>query len=419
MKKIVYIALNDLRVIFADPSNIFGLFGLPLILTFILGVAGGTGGEITTLRVDWIDHDNSPQSQALLQDLRANNPNLVFCPMDASESVSCGLSEGETLTLERAKERVQEADSNALVGVPKGFGASIDALQPVQITYASLADLTTGDPILTSLEAQVQRLNTATVSARVGVSVGQSFPSGSIFNDEADQTAFGQSVAEKAQAYQATPLVSVAYSTSQANPNGDPNQLGFGQSIPGMGSMFVMFAVFGCIPILIRERAQWTLQRLVVLPLRRSQILGGKVLAYFSMGIIQYTIVFAMAVFTGTRLGTDPLALALVMGSFTFCVTGLGLFLATILRTQQQADGVTLLLSMTLAPLGGAWWPLEIVPHWMQLVGRISPVSWAMEGYRSLIFFNGNVTTILPYVAVLLVMGAGLFALGVRGFSYE
>ena len=45
---------------------------------------------------------------------------------------------------------------------------------------------------------------------------------------------------------------------------------GFGQSIPGMGSMFVMFTVMAGMSILLRERNQWTLQRLVVMPLRRG-----------------------------------------------------------------------------------------------------------------------------------------------------
>jgi len=46
-----------------------------------------------------------------------------------------------------------------------------------------------------------------------------------------------------------------------------------------------------------------------------------------------------------------------------------------------------------LAALGGAWWSLEVVPEWMRTVGHISPVAWAMDGYTSLFFENGDIGT--------------------------
>ena len=54
------------------------------------------------------------------------------------------------------------------------------------------------------------------------------------------------------------------------------------------------------------------------------------------------------------------------------------------------ANALAVLLSLTLAPLGGAWWPLEIVPAWMQAIGHVSPVAWAMDAYRSLTFYGGS-----------------------------
>ena len=71
-----------------------------------------------------------------------------------------------------------------------------------------------------------------------------------------------------------------------------------------------------------------------------------------------------------------------------------------------QATGVTLFLTLTLAPLGGAWWSLEIVPAWMRTVGHISPVAWAMDGFRSLMFESGGVATVAVPILVLLGMTA-------------
>ena len=60
------------------------------------------------------------------------------------------------------------------------------------------------------------------------------------------------------------------------------------------------------------------------------------------------------------------------------------------------AAGLTNLLGIS---LGGAWWSLEVVPELMRTVGHISPVAWAMDGYTSLIFENGDLGTEDPDLA--------------------
>jgi ABC-2 type transport system permease protein len=62
---------------------------------------------------------------------------------------------------------------------------------------------------------------------------------------------------------------------------------------------------------------------------------------------------------------------------------------------------------------------VEIVPELMRTVGHISPVAWAMDGYTSLIFENGDLETVYPSILVLLAAAAVFFVLGVRRFRYE
>ncbi|MFN2273404.1 MAG: ABC transporter permease, partial [Anaerolineales bacterium] len=85
----------------------------------------------------------------------------------------------------------------------------------------------------------------------------------------------------------------------------------------------------------------------------------------------------------------------------------------------QQASGFALLLSLILAPLGGAWWPLHIVPRFMQVIGHISPIAWSMDAFTNLIFEGGGVGSILLPVGVLLAIAVVAFALAVRFFRYE
>ncbi|MBN8621321.1 MAG: ABC transporter permease, partial [Anaerolineae bacterium] len=92
---------------------------------------------------------------------------------------------------------------------------------------------------------------------------------------------------------------------------------------------------------------------------------------------------------------------------------------STLLKTEAQANSVSLLLALMLASLGGAWWPLDVVPGFMKVIGHLSPVAWAMDGFRNLIFENGTLLTVLPSLGVLGLLTAIFFGFAVWRFRYE
>ena len=135
--------------------------------------------------------------------------------------------------------------------------------------------------------------------------------------------------------------------------------------------MFVLFTILGGMAVLIRERQQWTLQRLVVMPVSRAEILGGKILAYFTLGLIQFAVVFLIGFGFGLDYGSNWIGIILIAISFSLAATALTFMLATLLRTEGQAGQLTTLLGLSLAALGGAWWPLDIVPDFMKTIGHL------------------------------------------------
>jgi ABC-2 type transport system permease protein len=198
----------------------------------------------------------------------------------------------------------------------------------------------------------------------------------------------------------------------------DTGMQGFRQSVPGLGSMYVMFTVLGGISSLQRERQRWTLPRLAAMPLRRWQILGGKILTYFVLGMLQYLIVFAAGWFVGLDFGPRPELLWLVMAAFVLCCTALALALAPMMSNPGQAGLIAQLLSLSFAALGGAWWPLEIVSPWMRMVGHLSPIAWAMDGFQDLLFYRGDLWAILPEVGILGAIALLCFGVGIWRFRY-
>ena len=416
MRNIFTIARLDVLIYLKDRGNILQLIGLPIILTLVLGSAfvGDSGPD--RVRIDLLDLDNSPRSRAFADDLRAVNPTLLLCPQDRDGENSCDLDDGATPDTEVSIERVRDGATNALLVLPQGYASALEALEPVRLPYYSATAITMGDPVLQSVEAVLQRVNGAVIAAQVGVVLGDTL---SLADDEAGRTRLADSVSVQAGESWANPPVTVTYATTKSDEQSGPSLTGFGQSVPGMATFFVVFSVMGGgMIMLINERQQGTLPRMATMPLRRSEILAGKILSRFLIGIIQFLVVFAVGIAVGVDFGNSPLALLLVMVVYVLAVTALGFALAPYMRNEGQASALTTMLGMTMAALGGAWWPLSIAPQIMQIIGHLTPVAWAMDAFQQIFFFGGGLREVLLPVGVLAAATVVLFAVGIRAFRY-
>lgn len=423
MRPLLTIIGNDLRIFFSHRGNLVGLLVIPVLLTLVIGWSLGSigGGGPSRLRVDLIDLDGTDMSVRLIDQVRAVNDGLSLCPVDNDADDFCGL-EGEPLRLDVAIERARAGRTEALIVVPAGYAAALENFQRASIDYYSTSNPLQPDPVLQSLEAALQRVNSASMTTGVAGAMLDNLAAA--FNLPAvDETARAEFLhtlyvgAEQKLSELPAPVRFQIANGAETGDSGSGN--GFNQSAPGMGSLYVMFTVLGGMAVLLRERRQWTLQRLLALPLSRGQILGSKIGVYFALGMIQYFIVFITGAAAGMDSGSNPLALLTVMAAFVLCITALTFALAPWIRSEDQARGVVLLLSLSLAPLGGAWWPLEIVPEFMRRLGHLSPVAWAMDGFQDLIWYNGGFSDIVPEVGVLLAAAAVLFVVGIRSFRYE
>ncbi len=424
MTKLWHIALHDLRVTFTEKGIWLNLVVIPIVLIFIIGVVnggfGGNGGTVW-VRVDVFDYDQSALSAQFLDELRAVNANLALCPMEDDEENVCRYEDEaamQTMSEEHAERRVANNVVNAVLVIPEGFGAAALNGQPVNLLYRSEEQPGLPGLALQAVQTAAQRMGAATVAARVGVDVYENSGLPVRFAEESEREAFQQAVYDRAGAIWNGLTETVRY--TQSIPQESSGNSGFSQSIPGMGSMYVMFTVLAGTFILLQERKQWTLQRLIMMPVARWQVTGGKMLARFIMGMVQYGVAFSFgALVLGVPFGNSPVALLLVMMSFVTCMTALAFLLATFVRNEMQASSVVTLLALTLAPLGGAWWPLEVVPEWMRTVGHLSPVAWAMDGFSTLIYRGGGIADVIVPVVVLFAAAAVIFFFALRRFRYD
>lgn len=74
---------------------------------------------------------------------------------------------------------------------------------------------------------------------------------------------------------------------------------------------------------------------------------------------------------------------------------------------------------MALAPLGGAWWPIEITPDWMQKLSLALPTGWAMRGFHDIITRGLDSSAILLEAGVLVGFGLLFLVVGIWRFRYD
>jgi len=421
MVKVLAIIWHDLRVFLAQRSNLPGLLLTPAVMTVIIAlVNGGAFGGTVVRRLDVIDQDGTQASAQFLESIRQANPGLTLCPMDNTQKDVCSLGKSNVLTESQALDRVANSDSLALLEIPSGFEVNLAAQQPMSLIFRSTSNIGTSQSALEAVQAALSQVNTAAVASQIGLSVIGQIQGQPLAGEQAQ--IMKSALYQQALKLENRKNVSIDFTlsgTTQGRSLGESLQQGLGQSVPGMGTMFVLMTIFGGMAALIVERQQWTLQRLAVMPVSRATLLAGKILARFCLGLLQFLVVFIVGAVLGMNFGKDPFALVLLVIVYTLSVTALSFAIGPGLKNPAQASGLGLLLTLTLAPLGGAWWPMDISPKFMQITGHISPIAWAMDGFTALTYNGAHLADILIPLAVLAGMTVLLFLIAIPRFRYQ
>ncbi len=121
----------------------------------------------------------------------------------------------------------------------------------------------------------------------------------------------------------------------------------------------------------------------------------------------------------GLRLGNAPLALAAVTLATAAAATALGLLLASVSTTVEQASGLATLLAIVLAALGGSMFPTTFMPPVMQALSRATPHAWALSGYQDVIVRGLGLQAVLPAAGMLLGFATLFFGFALWCFRFE
>ena len=109
--------------------------------------------------------------------------------------------------------------------------------------------------------------------------------------------------------------------------------------------------------------------------------------------------------------------LALAGLSAAICFVGFMMLVASLGKTEQTASGAAWAILMPLSMIGGAMVPTFVMPAWVQSVGFISPIRWAMLAIEGGVWRNFSLAEMAMPCAILITIGIACFAVGTRGLK--
>ena len=168
--------------------------------------------------------------------------------------------------------------------------------------------------------------------------------------------------------------------------------------------------------VMAREWEQGTLEALFVTPVRAGEILIGKTLPYFLLGMVGLLLTASAGRFLfNVPLKGSTLVLTAVSALYLLVALGFGLFISSTTRNQFVSGQITLIATFLPAVfLSGFIFDLTSVPKAVQFVSYLLPARYYVS-FLQTIFLAGNVwSVIIPNCAVMIVMFLILFALTLR-----
>lgn len=391
MQKIFDITAKDLRQILRNRMTFLFLLIMPAAFTILFGLAFGGSGKTTDTRlpVGILDIDGGSFS--------ANLKSLLATSSVIRLDETAGRSETDLVKL------VGSGKLAAAIVIPGGYSDSLRNGNPLKLGFH--AD--PAQPSTTTVEYEVlvasQRLGSAVRTANITATM------------TSDPAAFDPALTAALAAWQNPPIQVSVTSGVSATPQ-NQNIMSLAHSSPAMMLQFAIAGLLTAATVIVNERKTRSLQRLLTTSTSRVQILLGHYLAIFAMIFSE----FVTMILFGQVLKVDylrlPLATLLVAVATAVCIAALGLLIGVLAKSEEQAVMFSLIPMFVLSGLGGAWVPLEFTGATFQAVGHISPVAWAMDGFKNIVARGLGFNSVLLPAAALLGYAVLFFGLALWRF---
>jgi ABC-2 type transport system permease protein len=189
--------------------------------------------------------------------------------------------------------------------------------------------------------------------------------------------------------------------------------------IPGVIAMAVMTAsLFGTVNVNTELRQKGIIRKLSTTPITHTDWILSNILYQFMLAVISTTamLLVSYAVFDVKLQINAWLPLFIVLDVFTF--VGIGMIITHFVKEAESAAAAANAIIFPMMFLSGSFFPLEMMPRFVQTFARTLPLYYVNEGLRASMAF-GDHWAALRYAAIIAVVAAGVFILGIRATRWE
>jgi ABC-2 type transport system permease protein len=378
MNRIFDIAGKDLLQILRDRKTFLFLLIMPIAFTLFFGLAFGGFTKSSTdnrLPVGYLDQDNGNLSS----DLKSLLANSTVIRLDEDPARS------ET----DLNQLVSDEKLAAALIIPAGYSQSVQDGTLLKLIFIADPSKPAASTIESDILAAANRLTSAVRTAHI------------VARTTGDPSTFDSALDEALAAWQ-NPPIQMEVTSSAAIKTLNQNVMSMAHTSPGMMLQFAIAGLMTAAAIIVSERKTRSLQRLLTTATSRVHILIGHYLAIFALIFGQFVILIT---FGQLILKVDylriPLATLLVAVAAAACISAMGLLIGVLAKSEEQATIFVMIPMFVLSGLGGAWMPLEYTGAAFQSIGHVSPVAWAMDGFKNIVARGLDFNSVLLPAAAL------------------
>ncbi len=188
--------------------------------------------------------------------------------------------------------------------------------------------------------------------------------------------------------------------------------------VPGlMGVILTMTMIIITGLAITRERERGTMENLLAMPTRPSEVLVGKIVPYIFVGYVQVAVILlaARGLFNVPMHGSIPLLL-LVALAFIAANLAMGITFSTVAKNQLQAVQMAFFVFLPSILLSGFMFPFRGMPGWAQTIGEVLPLTHFLRIVRGILLKGNGPHEIMPELWPILLFATVMLAISVKRY---
>lgn len=389
------ITRKDLLLLVRDRRALVVLLALPMAFICILGLSTGR-------LLGW-RNDNQLLKLGVVDNCESRHSRLIIERMQAID----GIKTVRVTSLNEVETQLNDRDLTAAVVIGENFESRVEILKPQDIFDVSEArmkiDLKDVDirilsrPAAAMVQSVVEQLalfctlqavlpdsarRSAVQSKVADLLMGNSADDEAESDIDTDNAASDQNTSTSEQPVTDTTNGSTA-GDGKPGADSEPGNPVYQTLVPAYTVMFAFFLV----PIMgrsfIAERELGTLKRLRIAPIGAVDLVLGKTIPFLVISLAQSAALFLFGrLLFGMSWGSHPWLLFPIVACTSLSATGMGLLIATLVRTDSQVSAYANFLVITLAGISGCFMPRDWLPEIMQTVSLATPHAWSLIAYH-------------------------------------